>query len=224
MEERINKFLQISSGYGDGDGSGDGSGYGSGDGDGDGSGSGYGDGYGYGYGYGDGSGDGSGYGSGDGSGYGDGSGVLFFNKDRVYCVDGVQTIIKSVRGNIAKGSILNKDLTLTPCYIAKSGNYFAHGETLKKAVADAVAKRIDNMPIEEKIAEFRKEFKKGVKYSGRQFFDWHFTLTGSCEMGRSSFCNNKGINLDDMFTVAEFIELTKNEYGSNVIRRIAEHY
>jgi hypothetical protein len=192
MEERINKFLQISDGSGYGSGSGDGDGYGSG----------------------------SGSGDGDGSGYG----VLSFNKDRVYRVDGVQTIIKSVRGNIAKGFILNKDLTLTPCYVAKSGNYFAHGETLKKAVADAVAKRLNNMPIEEKISEFRKEFKKGIKYSGRQFFDWHGRLTQSCKMGRNSFCNNKGIILDDMFTVAEFIELTKNEYGSDVIKKIAEHY
>ena len=226
MEERINKFLKINFGFGDGDG--DGSGSGSGDGFGDGSGSGFGDGFGDGSGSGfcdgDGSGSGSGDGSGSGSGDGDGSNILSFNKDRVDDVDGVQTIIKSVRGNIAKGFILNKDLTLTPCYIAKSGNYFAHGETLKKAVADAVKKRLNNMPIEEKIAEFRKEFKKGVKYSGRQFFDWHGKLTQSCEMGRNSFCGNKGINLDDMFTVAEFIELTKNEYGSDVIKKLAEYY
>ena len=139
-------------------------------------------------------------------------------------IDSVQTIIKSIRGNIAKGFILNTDLTLEPCYIAKSGKYFAHGGTLKKAVADAVAKQISNMPIEERISEFRKEFKKGVKYSGRMFFDWHGRLTQSCEMGRESFCQNKGINLDDMFTVTEFIELTKNEYGSDVIKRLAEHY
>ena len=194
MEERIKQFLQISHGYSDGDGDG----YGSGDG--------------YGYGY------------GDGSGEGGVDGILYFNKNRVYEVDDIQTIIKSVRGNIAKGFILNKDLTLTPCYIAKSGNYFAHGKTLKKAVADAAAKRINNMPIEEKIAEFKKEFETGVKYSGHKFFDWHGRLTQSCEMGRESVCSNKGIDLDDMFTVAEFIEITKNEYGSDVIKKLVEHY
>jgi len=224
MEERIRKFLQISSGYGYGSGCGYGSGDGSGSGDGYGYGSGYGSGDGSGYGCGYGSGDGSGCGSGSGYGSGYGSGVLSFNKDRVYMIDNVQTIIKSLRGNVAKGFILNNDLTLTPCYIAKSGNYFAHGETLKKAVADAIAKRIDDMPVEERIGEFRKEFKKGVKYSGRKFFDWHGRLTQSCEMGRKSFCSNKGISLDDIFTVAEFIELTKNQYGSDVIKKLAEYY
>ena len=70
-------------------------------------------------GYGDGSGSGSGYGSGSGSGSGDGSGsgIAEYNGVAVYRIDGVPTLIASVRGNIARGQILNSDLTTTPCYV-----------------------------------------------------------------------------------------------------------
>ena len=138
--EGIKKFIEIQnchghgcgsgSGYGSGDSSGDsygGDGYGSGYGSGDGDGYGSGDGSGYGSGYGYGSGDGSGYGSGSGDGYsygsGDGDDIKFFKNDPVYYIDCVPTIIKKVRGNVAKGHIVNKDLTTEPCYIAKENGF-----------------------------------------------------------------------------------------------------
>ena len=73
-------------------------------------------------------------GSGYGSGYGD---IKALNGNIVDYIDSVPTIITQVRGNIACGYIVKKDLTLKPCYIAKAGNFFAHGNTLKEAVADA---------------------------------------------------------------------------------------
>lgn len=87
------------------------------------SGSGYGDGYGSGYG----SGSGYGYGDGDGYGSGSGSGIKKYDGEDVHMIDGVQTIITAVHGNIAKGTILQKDLTLTPCFMAKVDGFFAHG-------------------------------------------------------------------------------------------------
>ena len=107
--EAIEAFVKVNNSNGDG--------YGDGYGNSDGSGYGYGDGSGYGYGSSYGYGDGSGYSNGDGDGYGDGYGygVKSINNDRVYLIDNVQTIIKSVRNNIAKGFILNKDLTLSSC-------------------------------------------------------------------------------------------------------------
>ena len=68
-------------------------------------------------GYGDGSGDGSGYGDGYGYGYGSGYGIKRINGEDVYIIGGVQTIIKSLRGNVAKGFILNSDCSLEPCYV-----------------------------------------------------------------------------------------------------------
>lgn len=74
-------------------------------------------------------------GDGSGTGYGSGAGVKSFLGQAVYMIDDVPTLIDHVHGNIAKGAILNSDLTTTPCYIVKSGGWFAHGETLREAQA-----------------------------------------------------------------------------------------
>ncbi|WP_432432533.1 hypothetical protein [Bacteroides uniformis] len=238
MEEQIRKFLSICSGYGSGDGYGDGSGYGSGDGYGDGYGDGSGDGSGYGYGagygdgsgYGSGSGDGSGYGSGSGygygsgsgDGYGDGSGIKTFNGDKVYIIDDIPTIIKHVHDNVAKGYILNDDFTLTETFVAKGNGKFAHGETLHEAFASLQEKLYDDSTEEERLEAFKKHFPDFTKkVSAKELFHWHHVLTGSCKQGRLSFCTNKGIDIDnDTYTVHEFIELTQDSYGGDIIRKL----
>ena len=217
LETKIKNFLNLSDGDGNGYGDGFGFGYGSG----------YGDGFGYGSGYGSGYGDGfgDGYGSGDGSGYGSGDGVKEVNGDTVYIVDDVPTIIKSVRDNIAQGFILQRDLTLTPCYVVKEQNRFAHGETLHDAFSALQEKLYDDSTEEERIEAFRNKFPDyDMPYSNRDLFAYHHVLTGSCLMGRESFCKDKGIDLDGSTTVREFIELTKDSYGGDIIRRLPEVY
>lgn len=222
--EALKKWLFNEAGYGysDGDGSGSGYGSGSGDGYGSGSGSGSGDGSGYGSGYGYGSADGYGYGSGYGDGYGDG--IKMFDGKAVYQVDGIPTIIDKVMLSLAKGYILNNDFTLTPCRIAKENGYFAHGKTCKEAQEALQAKIFENMDTEQTIDKFIETFKKGEKYPGHMFYEWHHYLTGSCKMGRNSFVHNHGINLDDMYTVDEFIELCKNDYGREIIQQLSDRW
>jgi len=136
-------------------------------------------------------------------------------------IDDIPTIIESIRANYAKGCILQDDLTLKPCYIAKVGDYFAHGETLKQAFNDANAKYTQNLSEDERISMFLEHFATYKKYPAKEYFVWHNTLTGSCEYGRKSFCEQRGINVDtDEFTVSEFIELTKNSYGSEIIKKL----
>ena len=222
MEDvKIRHFLDVN------DCSGSGYGYGSG------SGSGYGYGYGYGSGYGDGSGSGSGsgsgygdgYGSGSGSGYGDGDGISEINGHKIYEVDCLHTIFKSIHGNVARGFIVKGDLTLKPCYIVKGNNQFSHGETLQKAMDALREKMFDNMPEEERIAEFIKEHPDIDKeYDNQDLFEWHHHLTGSCLMGREQFVEDRGLSLDGETTVREFIEMTKNAYGGDVIKRLEEWY
>ena len=209
---------------GTGSGSGFGSGFGSGYGDGSCYGYGYGDGscYGYGSGCGDGSGFGSGSGDGDGTGYGSGVyGILQFNSCRVFVVDGIQTAINKVIGNFAKGFMVNKDLTTEPCYVAKSGNTFAHGATIHDAHEALIEKLLEEMPVEERIENFLKEFSGNKKFKVIEFYKWHHILTGSCKFGRDQFAKEHGIDLEkDEFTVKEFIELTKNSYGGDIIKEI----
>lgn len=176
-------------------------------------------------GYGDGSDYGYGYGYGYGSGSGDGSGIKELNGDKVYVIDDVQTIIKSVHDNIAQGFILNNDLTLQPCYIVKEQNKFAHGDTLHDAFMSLQEKLYDDSTEEERIEAFREKFPDyDTPYPNRDLFAYHHVLTGSCRMGRESFCKDKGINLSDATTVRQFILLTKDSYGSSTIRKLPQAY
>ena len=219
LDEKVKAFLSVSSGSGYGDGSGFGSGDGYGDGDGYGFGSGFGSGYGSGDGSGYGSGYGFGYGSGDGSGYGDG--IRSFNSEPVYTIDGVPTILRHVRGNVAHSVILNRDLTTTTCYVAKQDNIFAHGATLAKAMDALRDKLFEDMPVEERIAAFLEETEDGRAYPAQYFYDWHHRLTGSCDMGRRQFARDHGIDVDNTtMTLREFLDLTKDAYGGSVIRKV----
>ena len=231
--ERIEQFLSVpGSGYGDGYGyrSGSGYGYGYGYGSGNGSGDGFGKGYGYGYGFGFGFGydKGTGYGDGycdcddAGFGNGNGTGISMLNGEHVYQIDDVPTLIDSVSGNFAKGRILQNDLTMRPCYIAKVGKYFAHGDTLHEAMADAQAKYNENRPLEERIADFNREFPdRDVKVDAARLFEWHHILTGSCLAGRKAFCEGRGLDYEHgKYTVNEFIRLTREAYGGEAIEKL----
>lgn len=217
-------------GYGDGcgDGCGDGYGFGFGDGCGDGRGDRYEDGYGDVCGDGCGRGAGFGCGSSYGSGYGDGYDydVKSFCLQDVFMIDGVQTLIDRVRGNVVKGRILRDDLTVVPCYVVKNGNTFAHGETLHKAMDALRDKLFEDMPEEDRISEFVKTHEWGNQYPSKDYFDWHHRLTGSCEMGRSEFARSHGYKLtdDELLTVDEFIQLTENSYGGSTIKKLRKEY
>ena len=202
-------------GYGDGDGYGNGYGYGDGDGDGDGNGDG--DGYGNSYGYGDG--DSNGY----GDGYGDGDGnIVKVGMHHIYDVDSMATAIYSIHGNYARGGVLQQDFTLKPCYIARVGDSFAHGETLRQAMADARAKELRDKPVEELVGLFLSTYlDPDTPIPAKELFDWHNILTGSCLFGRRQFCAERGIDIEhDSYTLRDFVKLTKGSYGGKVIRMI----
>ena len=234
-----------SSGYGDSYSYGNGNGNGNGNGYGGGNGNGYGKGYSngigydknsinyYGNGYGNSHGNGNDYGRGNGNGRGNGkgdgngnhssygySGIKSINGDKVYTIDGVNTIIKSIKGNIAKGFILRNDLTLVPCYVVKNDYFFAHGDTIKTALQSLQEKTDLNLPIPQRIINFKNQFHDfNVKIKAQVLYDWHFKLTGSCKTGRDTFCINNNINIEkDKFTVNEFIALTKDSYKGEIIK------
>ena len=117
---------------------------------------------------------------------------------------------------------------MQPCYIVKEQNYFAHGDTLHDAftsLQEKLERIYDYSTEEERIEAFVKKFPNyDTPYSNRDLFAYHHVLTGSCRMGRESFCKNKGINLDDSTTVRDFVSLTKDSYGSETIRMLPQAY
>ena len=238
--EEVERFLSVKSTNGEGCGCGSGDGYcygnryGYGNGYGPGSGYDTGGGGGGDYNYGNGFGNSNGSGDGDGSccGYGseDGSGeggdvsvmnIKTFKGHIVDYIDGVPTIITNIHNNVASGFIIGFYMTLIPCYVAKAGNSFAHAKTLKDAVKDAEAKEMGEMPIEERIEKFIGVFGSlDSEHTGREFYDWHHILTGSCRMGRDKFCEENRIDLTKKYSVRYFLNITKNSYGGDIIKRI----
>ena len=202
LEEKIKKFLavDVGSGYGDGDGDGSCNVYGKGSG-------------------------GGCSGNGDGDGDGSGDGIKEINGKEIYMVDDIPTIFKSIRNNIAKGFIVKSDLQFEPCYIVKENNQFAHGDTLKDAFMSLQEKLYDDRTVEERIEAFKKQFPEyDVKYDNRDLFVYHHVLTGSCRKGREAFMSNKGVSLDDKTSVREFVKLTQDAYGGDIIKKLPEAY
>lgn len=71
------------------------------------------------------------------------------------------------------------------------------------------------------VGDIRFRIKTTKKDTVKELFYWHHVLTGSCEQGRLSFCINKGIDIEkDSFTIYEFIELTKESYNGDIIKKL----
>lgn len=232
LEDKIKQFISVRHGNGHGNGIGFGLISGDGNGVGFGYASGRGDGCYSGRGFGKGKGDGRGnsngfdLGYGDGSGDGDGNGIKSINGMSVHEIDAVPTIITSIRGNYAKGYVLIHNVNLKPCYVAKCGDFFAHGETLKQAQADAKGKYNQNRPLEDRIADFISQYPTiDAVADNADLFRWHNILTGSCEFGRKSFCKERGINWNKgTTTIREFINLCKDAYGGDAIEQLLKGY
>ena len=162
-------------------------------------------------------------GYGHGYGYGSGDGLISFNGQKVYYIDNLATVIDQVRGNLAKGFIVRDDLSTWRCYLVKGNNMFAHGATVKEAEKALQDKIFETMNTDEKINAFLEKFALDIKYPAKEYYEWHHKLTGSCEFGRNAFCKNHDIDLENgLYTVQEFIEITRNDYGSSIIEQLAE--
>lgn len=141
-------------------------------------------------------------------------------------IDDTPTLIESVHGQYAKGKILNIDLTLTHCYVARCRDFFAHGDTLAAAKADAEKKALKDEPIENRIDRFVSTYPDVDKaISNAELYKWHNSLTGSCEFGRKQFAKDHNIDIENgSMTIREFVELTKNAFGGEVIKQLKVRY
>lgn len=168
-----------------------------------------------GYGYGDGS------GAGDGSGYG--YGIKNINGQNIESIDGVPTILTKIKGDLAKGFIVElADFSKSPCFVARNGYTYAHGATAREATKALEDKLIAEMSVEERIQEFTAlKLNPSKKYPVKLFYDWHGRLTGSCESGRDAFVKSHRIDVENgTMTPGEFFDLVKNAYGAEVIQKL----
>ena len=162
----------------------------------------------------------------DGYGYGYGYGLKTYNGQEVYMIDGIPTLIYHVHGGFVEGAIIQNDLTLEHCYVAKVHDCFAHGKTINEAYKDAWCKYIESAPLEDRIERFKSKFPTlDTIVDGSDLFDWHHVLTGSCKFGREQFCKEHGLDPEKTsMTVKQFIQLTINAYGGDSIKALAQSY
>ena len=114
------------------------------------------------------------------------------------------------------------DMTTRPCYIAKEGRSFAHGDTLRDAQTALWEKLFDDMPLADRITAFLACHTLTDEYPNRDLFEWHHRLTGSCLAGRKAWVQNHGIDMGGSTTVVDFIRLCEDDFGRDAIRALKE--
>lgn len=139
--------------------------------------------------------------------------------------DNDAAFIEGLRGGIVRASEERENLLKQLAVKEQYDKVAKQIEGIKKERKALQEQLDDDSTEEERIEAFRKKFPEyDTPYSNRDLFAYHHVLTGSCRMGRESFCKDKGIDLDGSTTVREFIELTKGSYGGDVICKLPEAY
>jgi hypothetical protein len=82
------------------------------------------------------------------------------------------------------------------------------------------------MPVEERIAKVKQDYPDlDAQIDHSTLFSLHNELTGSCRMGREQFAKEHDLDPEHgTMTMREFITLTKDAFGGDVIRQLAEAY
>lgn len=201
-----------------------------------GNGDGTGNGSGNGFGIGDGMGDcyggllGSGYGNGSGNGMEDDGDLLSITRvgdNTIYNINGAPIAIDNIKGNIAKGRILNDDMTFTDCWIVREGNCIEYGKDLHETHKAAQRESAIQLPKEERLKMFVQRFPSPDEMIPiKELYNWHHVLTGACKYWSKEWCKRRGFNLESnrLVSVRQFVNLTKREWGGDIIMELKNYY
>jgi hypothetical protein len=91
-------------------------------------------------------------------------------------------------------------------FIARRGDKYSHGYTVKEAVEDLKYKIADRDLS--KYGDWTLETKRPAE----EMIEAYRAITGACSAGTREFCERK--SLKDEYTVKEVIELTRNQFGN----------
>jgi hypothetical protein len=107
-------------------------------------------------------------------------------------------------------------------FVGRYETAIAHGKTIRKAIEAARNKYFSELDFDGQKERLLAEFEKKKKLSVKELYRWHGILTGSCEYGRSLFQDEHGLKDDDELSLDEFVKLTKDSYGGDIIARLVE--
>ena len=113
--------------------------------------------------------------------------------------DGI-TIIKA----IDMKELYNKEIK--EMYIAIEGELSAHGYTLREAIDDLTYKKMENVNINEIVAEIKK--------TGKVTRSQYRAITGACSYGTNKFCEEHKIEDLEEIDIEELRKILINDYGA----------
>ena len=134
----------------------------------------------------------------------------------VKCVDGYCMVVLREKQM--------QDITILKCvyfpemtgavYVAEKDGYAAHGETIRDAIEDLKFKILQDTNVEEHIQR--------IKQQGYMNAEDYRLLTGACREGTKRFLQKHGLTWEDTMPVAQVLEITKGQYGSEKFQTAVE--
>ncbi|NCA96481.1 MAG: hypothetical protein EOM74_05820 [Methanomicrobia archaeon] len=128
--------------------------------------------------------------------------------DRWVYVDGVLSKIKGEPRQVGEYKVYDAYFEK----IITDGKYYAHAKTFKQGVIDIRFKKANR-----DVSQF-ENLKLDSKVSYEDAIVMYRIITGACSGGTESFLNNHNFADDKQYTIAEIIESTKGQYGSDTFR------
>lgn len=89
---------------------------------------------------------------------------------------------------------------------------------------DSIDDKYKRMSIDDKINAFIEEYDLDEEVNVIELQKWHRILTNSCLVGRLKFMKEHKVNDRSMVTVRDFIGMTKNDFGGDIIKKLEEAY
>ena len=126
--------------------------------------------------------------------------------------DGIWTIelSKKVRDGITIIKAINMndlyDTEIKEMYITIEGELSAHGYTLREAIDDLTYKKMENINVNEIVAEIKK--------TGKVTRSQYRAITGACSYGTNKFCEEHKIEDLEEIDIEELRKILVNDYGA----------
>ena len=98
------------------------------------------------------------------------------------------------------------DTEIKEMYITIEGELSAHGYTLREAIDDLTYKKMENINVNEIVAEIKK--------TGKVTRSQYRAITGACSYGTNKFCEEHKIEDLEEIDIEELRKILVNDYGA----------
>lgn len=155
-----------------------------------------------------------------------GSGIISFNGNKTYFIDGYTLYVTHIHEPWAMGEIVGNDCTTYPCYLAKINNKIVVASSLHDVLESMREKIFNTVDNDDDIArafvlshpDYTKE------YDWDEMVAWHSLSRTSCADGRRRFSQHAHKNHGDKATPKELIEFMKNSPSRPIAEKMENIY